>query len=323
MKLDTIYRDIYSRLALEGVEHNISYLDIIRSINDSIRQLRLDYVLNGMGQIFSTTETVYYTLKDMDYPFMGYFNLSNPLMRTGPISSTVLAANAWVTSKNIPNGPSDGQVGDLANKGDKLYKCVTDFTGINTYDKVFNVGRIRNYNTKNGLKYKKGDVVLDNNTRDYYRCVEDFTANTDISIENISEFEKLYWYEVGSSYKPVVYYPINELRQLKIFDRYDTSYGFTIVDDKVYISPHPSRFSITYIPEWEEVEDKDEELKIPDFIIPGVKSQTLANLGSKIGVDLQQNQRRPTIRQDQDDSAENEQRRQFELEQQQRQRQQQ
>lgn len=286
MKLKDLYTDIYSRLSLFDVGHGIYAQDIIKAINDAIRQQMIDYVNNDMGQAFAVEQQTYSVIESNEYPYAGYFTLSRPVLQTSPIENAILSAIVWRSSEEILDSPSSANIGDLAIKDNNLYKCIETFEDLNTYDRTFQAGNIRNYYRKNGLVYKEGDVVFDAETRDHYRCVEDFKANVDDDIENIPQFEKLYWYKIGSAQNPAVFYPMDRFREAKIFEDKVDSAVFSVRYDRVYVVPVVERVSLTYVPEWEEVVDMDKELKIPGFIIPSVKNDVLNILGAKLGGNL-------------------------------------
>jgi len=286
MKFNTLFRDVYSRISLFDNSLEIYALDVIRALNDAIKQQRLEYVNNGMGQAFAVNDDTYVVLDSMEYPFAGYFDLKRPLIKSAQIENAILTANVWVTDNELVDTPSSATIGDKVIKNGKLLKCVESFDNVNTFDRTFNNKHIRNYSRNNGLIYKPGDVVLDNESQSYYRCVDIFKANVNQPIEELPEFEKLYWFEFGSAYKTAVFYPMHSLQQLRVLEGSTSAYGFSVINDRVYVVPNTQRVNIIYVPEWEDVEDADADIEIPDFIVPNVKNQALNILGAKLGINL-------------------------------------
>ena len=286
MKFKDLYRDVYSRLSLFDTGHGIYAQDIIVALNDAITQHRLEYVNNNMGQAFAIEVSSYATIESQEFPFAGYFTLPRQVIKSSPPENAIIAAIVWDTTEEIPDNISSGEIWDVATKDGKQYYCIADFDNVNTFDRTFKAANIRNYKRNNGLIYKKGDVVLDHETEAYYRCVEDFHAVVDEPIDNLLQFEKLYWYERGSAYKPAIFFPLDQLRSMKMYENFSSTYAFTVIGNKVYTVPSPERVSITYVPEWEPITDIESDVDIPDFMIPIIKNSAINVLGAKLGMNL-------------------------------------
>lgn len=287
MTFGELYRDVYSRLALDGEDHDVYFDDISKTINDAVRELRVEYIKQGMGHEFATTETLNNFTESTDYPFVNSDILSNKIMEDLPIEYTVLSSTCYTTDNVIQNSSQTFNKGDIARKDGKLYECVSSFSNQNTFDLVFDPDDVRNYYRKNGLVYNIGDVVYDNETQNYFRVTTGFTNNIDEDGDNNSNLEQLFWKEIGTSYAYASHYPFKYLNTIRLFESVDFSEAFAILEDKVYATPNIDELILTYISKWTDIKDMDATLDLPDFMIPQVKDRALIRIGQKLNVKME------------------------------------
>lgn len=288
MTFGELYRDVYSRLALDGENHDVYFDDISKAINDAIREVRVQYIRQGMGHEFATTETLTSFSEDPDYPnFVRSDTLSNKIMEDLPIEYTVLSSTCYITSNAIENTIQTFSEGDIARKDGKMYECVESFSGVNTYDLTFDPQEVRNYYRSNGLVYDVGDVVYDIETDGYFKVNTGFTNNKDEDGDTNSNLDKLYWKEIGTAYAYASHYPHKYLNTIRLYESIDFSEAFSILEDKVYATRAIEELTLTYISKWNDVNDMDVTLDLPDFMIPAVKDQTLMVVGQKLNVKMQ------------------------------------
>lgn len=279
MTLDKLYRQINNKLGVVGDIDSLPFYhsDTVDAINRVIREVRGEFIKQGLGYEFTETETVTTTTEGSDYPFIGTATLSNTLLRSLPIELTVRQSIAWKTDNEIENTTQSFNKGDFAIKDGSLYRCVTSFSNVNTFDKTFEVKGIRNFYPGNGLTYKVGDVVCSGD--DFYECVTEYTNNTNTAIGSLSEFEQLYWSKQGGAYYQCTYLPFDALHESKLTESIGTYYPFSIKENTVYAGFTNRPFTITYIPEWEDVTDLDTELNLPETMYPVVEQRVLQSFG--------------------------------------------
>lgn len=281
--LESIYRDVNSRLSDLPVDtEKIVHLDVVKAINDSIRSLQLDYVKNGLADVFSVSEYVDLSDKDSNYPFLYSVTLSNNILSDTPLSFSVL--NALVTiADSIPDAPDTFSKGDRKIKDNVLYEAVVDGSGINAYDLTFEADNVRNYKKDNGLTYTSGDIVYNQPDDTFWRCDSSYTNDQSETISESGFFTQLYWKKVGEAYRQAQPIDFENLFQLKLFSGINSFYPFTIKDDTLYTT-HNLTYYITYVPEWQQVEDLSVEINLPDAAINQVKTMTLQKLAQKLQV---------------------------------------
>lgn len=285
MKLEELYRDIYSRSGLQGHDHSIYRDDIVKAINDAVRHLRIEYVRNGTASAFADTETLTSFEEDTDYPFLVSDELSSALLDEVPEHLSIIASTSYITDNEIEDTEQDFDEGVLAFKDNVLYKAVDDIEQLNTYERTFDTRKTRTYSSNNGLSYKKGEVVYDNQSKNYYRVTDDFVAKS-----GEEELEQLYWRKVGTANKYTTHYPFSGLRDLTIFQSLEEPQGFTIKEKKVYATPSIKKLSLSYVPRWSEVEQMEEDVNIPDFMVSQVKALVLQQITQTLGIDAEINQ---------------------------------
>lgn len=276
-QLETLYRDIYSRLDLEGEDHSVYQDDIIKAINDTIRESRIRYVQNGLGSYFTVTETLTSFERDSDYPFLVSDSLSQTLLDETPEYMSVVASTSYITDKEIEDLEQSFSKGDIAFKQNQLYEAIEDFTDINTFALTFDPRKVRPYSSNNGLKYKTNQVVFKKDTGEYFRVTSDFVARN-----GAEELEKMYWKKIGEANTYTSHYPFSELRNLTVFESLQEPQAFTVKGNTVYATPAIKRLTLSYVPRWTDVIDFDDDVDIPDFMIGQIKARAIHIITAKL-----------------------------------------
>lgn len=283
MILSRLYRDIVSALDVNGDQ--LRKLDVTNLINQTIADVRTQFIQEGLGKEFLYTETIWVTVKDIvEYPFLYKATLDKTLMRGLPIAWTVQQSLFYETEDELEDRSQSWSEGDLAFKNDKVYKALEDISSTNTYDLTFEVDNVKNYYNNNGLEFKTDDIVYNQSDETYWRCTSDYINNQGETIGGSGSFEQLLWRLVDDAYQQGSSVKFNELFQTQLFDFGDNHFPFTIKEDTFYTPVGNTPITLSYIPEWEYVEDFDTELTIPDLIVQPVRNRCIRLLGSKLGI---------------------------------------
>src|SRR5690554_5494261 len=224
--LGAIFRDINSVFSDYSVDQTKIYAkDTTNLINQLISQLRVDHVKNGLGYEFAVTETVYASIEDLEYPFLKYAELEQPLMRSLPIQWTVRQSVFQTTDNELLDEPQTWNAGDIVFKGRKTYKALVDVTNENTYNLTFAVEGVRNFRVNNGFKFKKGDIATDGDM--FIRFTEDYVNNQNEPIEQVPA-DPLVWREIDTTYQEGAQVPFDRLHELKLYKPIFQHYPFSI-----------------------------------------------------------------------------------------------
>jgi hypothetical protein len=298
MVLRDLYSDIISTLNFKDVNKSPYYYDVVKAINDAIRTQRIEYIQNGMGGDFYLTQTFYFSIKDQSFPFLNWSQLDNEIINDVPIELALINAFAYRTKNKLTNTVTSYNKGDIAIKDGKTYKCIESYSDLNTYSKIFRNREVKNYYKNNGLNYKAGDIIYDVELESYYKALYDYEAgntNAENSVVEVDDgqggtttesvFEKLYWREIGNAYYQASYYPFSKIHQMRLFEN-SGSYVYTINKNKIYVSPNINQFVLTYIPKWEQVDELDAEVDIPEYMVSSVKSAAVRKLAIKLQIQL-------------------------------------
>lgn len=283
MTLDSFFRDIYSQLNLDNSAHSIYAQDIIKALNDSIRNQRREYIEKGYGVEFSETEILYSLNENFEYPFLNSAYLSGNIMDSISIDRAILNVIGYETSNELSDELQTFSKGDIAIKGNSIYKCLTSFTDTNTYSLIIPKGEIvRDFYPGNGLAYHEGEYIHDIKNDKFYYVNSDYEANTDDEASTIAEFDEYFWIEQGRTYIHVAKYPFYAVSYLSVFDNMDSSEAVTIKKNELFATKGLKKVIITYIPEWKEVTEYDDTIDIPDFMIPKVKAESVNKMKIKL-----------------------------------------
>lgn len=283
MKYGKLHRDIIS--SLSAPEDRIRSLDVSNLINQTISDLRVQFIKNGQGNEFTYTETIWVEIEDLDHPYLFYGKLDHNLMRSLPIQWTVRQSVVWKAEDELEDTIQTWSEGDLAIKGDSAYEALDDISSTNTYDLTFEVDNPREY--ADGLKYKIDDIVYEDG---WWRATQDYTNDQGATISGSGAFEELKWRKIGQAYHEATYVPFQRMHELKLKDSIWGHYPISIREDKLYFIQPNTPVTVSYIPEWEYVEDFDADLDIPDSMVNTVKINVVQQLANKLGVksELQQ-----------------------------------
>lgn len=273
--LENLYRDVYSQLNVDGTDHEIYSEDIIKTINQVIKSVRANYVSQGLGGYFSTTETIYVFIEDYNYKFLKAGYLSNQIIRDIPVQIAVLSSNVKLTSNELLDETQSWSEGDVVEYEDELYEAVKDINTQNTFGKVFHSKKLRMYYPNNGIKYRKNEIVWNPDEDTYYKVTDNFIAK-----DGVEELEEVYWRHVGTANTPANVYPMHLLRGILQHD--NERQAFAIAHDKVYVNDSVEQLTITYIPEWEDVTVMEEEIRVPDQLQLEIVQRSVNKLLRKV-----------------------------------------
>lgn len=284
MTLGKLFREIISASGVP--EDRVRKLDITNLINQTISDLRVQFIRNGLGSEFTVDENITSTSKNTtDYPFLYEATLSNTLMRGLPISMTVQESMFWKTSDELEDSIQSWTKGDLAYKDGVAYEALEDISSENTYDLTFSVDNVKNYYNNNGLEFKEDDIVFNQSDGTYWRCTSDYTNDQGQAIGASGNFEQLFWRRVDDAYYQGSPVQFNSLFQTVLSDMIDNHYPFSIREDVFYTTVSNTPITLSYIPEWQYKEGFDEELNIPDMLVQPVRNRCIQLIGSKLGID--------------------------------------
>lgn len=281
INLGLLYRDIVS--SLSAPEGRIRSLDVSNLINQAISDLRIQYIKNGLGNEFTYTETVWVTIDDFDFPYLYYGNLDKNLLRSLPIQWTVRNSVVWKSEDELEDTTQTWSKGDIVIKDRKAYEAVADISSSNTYDLTFEVDNPREY--AEGLKFFTGDIVKEDGK--WWRATQDYTNDQSQTISASGAFEQVYWKLIGQAYHEATYVPFQRLHEAKLSDNIWEHYPISIREDRLYCTEPNVPITVSYIPEWEYLEDFDADLDIPDAMVNTVKINVVQQLANKLGVKSQ------------------------------------
>ena len=291
MILRPIYSDIISKINQSVQRDEILSTDIIRAINDAISVIRIDYVGRGLGQSFAITEQYYFSMRDMNYPFLHATELESTPMKTAPITNSIQNLMGFVTDDELQDASATYALGATTVKQDdtngvfRAYQCVKGFTSTNTFDLTFTKEQIRQYRSNNGLKYSTGDVIYDGTS--YWKLTADLTNNQAYTFVASGagagqiNATQVYWLDIGEAAINPVYIEFDRIQELRLMSR-NNFFGYTIKDNILYGTPNIQRFTISYVPEWTYVDDLDADVRITADMIPKIKQAALASLAIKL-----------------------------------------
>lgn len=291
MTLRPLYNDIHSQINQGGYQNEVLANDVLLALNDAISTARLEYVGRGLGQSFSVTEQQWFSIRDVNYPFLHATELESTPLKTAPITGSILNMTGFLSDKEILNQTQTFSIGDVAVKQDddtgvfRLYSCMKSFTAVNTYNLTFTKDKLRQWRSANGLKYLAGEVVFDGTS--YWKLNQTFTNDTAYTFSATPgsgqiDATQVYWMDSGEAVTNPTFFEFERINELRLLTR-SGFYGYTIKDNVLYGTPNIQRFTITYVPEWTTVTDLDAEIRITADMVPVIKQRALASLAIKLG----------------------------------------
>lgn len=285
MTLGSIYRDIISALG-PSVEDQVRKLDVTNLINQTIADLRVQFIRNGLGSEFIYTQKIDSTSKNStEFPFLYTATLDKNIMRGLPLSMTVQESLFWKASDELTDTVQSWTKGDLAYKDGVAYEALEDISSQNTYDLTFEADNVKNYYNNNGLEFFKGDIAYNQSDGTYWRCTSDYTNDQGQSISASGNFEQLFWRRVDDAYYQGSPVQFNSLFQTVLFDMIDNHYPFSIKEKTFYTTVANTPLTLSYVPEWEYVEGFDQQLSVPDMMAQPIRNRAIQLIASKLGVD--------------------------------------
>jgi len=286
---DVIYRDIVSKINQGSKDDELTRTDILTAINDAIAALRIDYVSAGLGSSFAITDSITAIARDATYPFLYVGTLTKELIKRVSISKGIINITAYYTNTELTNAELSFSVGTLAYKNTasefSLYRCVESFATTNTYNATFDKSRLRQWRSKNGLKYLAGDVIFDGSV--YWKLINDldnslpYTFTASAPSAGQIQATKMYWIYEGDATTNPVFFEFDRINELRLLNR-DGFRGYTVKDNKIYATSGLQKFNVTYVPEWTYVDDLTTPVRIPFELIEPIKQRALTTLSIKL-----------------------------------------
>jgi hypothetical protein len=286
MKLDEIYRDIYSRINNLQLEHPVFEMDIIKAINDACVSIRNEYLKVGRYQGFTVTEDVYFTVPDYYHPYLNSYTLNYAIAPELSAQEAVIAATAQLVNRNVPNIDVAVTLGKDYVKDGVIYTTVATSGAVNMTDLKFE-GRVKSYVEENGLKYTAGDIIKDVDGG-YWKIKQTF-VNIGITLGNATYFEEMFLQAKQTNFVTPVIQSFERLNNLKLIADMENQVGISINENKLYATKNAKRVVLEYVPEWVEVTNREEEIPVTRLIANQVKQETLRLLEHKVGKQLTDN----------------------------------
>jgi hypothetical protein len=261
MKFSRIYRAVVSLYPKELLDQFVLTKDILDAINESLANIRVEYVNRGMGQFFSTNETIQFQTDDT-YIQYNSVQLTKPLLPTSPINLAILNLFCANFSRNITNAVTvTATEGEIVAIGDSTYICVESHNSVNSVPRKFKSNKIKNYKPGNELTYQQGDVFKDDSG--YWLVNVQFISDGEEIVTEGVNFTKLYWRHLeDKQYYPGSFIEWKRLGEMILFPQPYPAY--TVVKDKVYTTRNIVSGQINYVPEWEYVSSLDEDVELPE-----------------------------------------------------------
>jgi len=282
-KVRDLYDQVVTRLQINLPESGVLQPDVIQAISDGVKHIRGQFIADGIVDPFTTTVYVDELTRDDTYLQFYSKELPSPVYKAAPIHSVVFSAFAPLTTYVIEDEPQTFSAGDFAVYDRKLYKAVSSFEDVNTYNKSFSYLQYREYRTKNRVKYFKNDVIYDSETKLYYRFLVDTVMTSSISEHiNTGDVEQVYWIEVGNAYKSVGFVSFDQL----LLHSAGNGAIFSISDDRVYVTKPINGLTLSYVPEFVEYRELDDDVIIPEVAVLPVITTAMRILTVPLGIQI-------------------------------------
>lgn len=278
---EQLYRDISQQYPLEVLEQRGLYFnDLLNIINDEYASTRIEMVKTGRGQPFLVTEDVYAVIPDISYPEFYYAELQEPLLSAVPVQQAVYSSLVWYVSDQIQNSLQSFTKGDKKSYNGGVYVAVNNVSAVNTFGLTFYGKKVRNYKAGNSLSYQIDDILYDTETRQYWKVTEAFTST---SADDLStKATRVYWKYLFGNYDTANHYDFFELTRNRMYVAIDGEHAFAIQDNKLYTPKQNKRFTISYVPEWDNVTDLATEVVMPSSMLYTIRRNIMMNLAKKV-----------------------------------------
>ncbi len=236
---------------------------VINWINESYIEVRDEFIRAGRLEQFAVSQQLMKFVTDRQIPYLKYAALREPVLQHADFDDLVVYAICR-SAKQLRDQQQTWEKGDTSWIGNDLFKAVSDINNLNTFGLTFQNCEVRNYYPNNGLRYKKGDVVIENGA--YYRAVEDTINDSDDLLNTRPEWEQVYW-----KYKGIGFID-PEIINFSIVDRKKSAIdtGATVMSfdrDRVYVSHKVVSAEVAYIPVHQWKRKNKDEFQIPDIAI--------------------------------------------------------
>jgi hypothetical protein len=280
MTIDKLFRDINSRLNARSEQDELFFAgDVLRAINDAVRELIVDAVKNKTAERLTINELVTPAI-DTDHPYMLSATLARPILSVPDIRMTVYNVHYRTTTFNIAteNAATSGQKGYLPGHP-TMVLAVNDYSG-GPQNVVFKPNEVRNFAPNDGGFYKQGSVIAYQGK--YYQVISDF--DSDGAEPPSANFTELFWIDTTI---PVLIRPmVHEFHRMGSiagdFDRIISCMdNVAFRNDKVYTTMGIKQLFVEYVPEWVDVTDPTDTVEVPAEWEGEIKRRALDSLRNK------------------------------------------
>jgi hypothetical protein len=270
MKLEQFVRNIVNRLTTMGVnDSEIFAQDIIDELNNVAPTIRLQDVQNGNVEFYTIKREHTTGIDSFDNPTLLETELSPSPIRELETAQKIIRAHAYTTPNKLKRIDSF-QMGEYARDGEKLLRCVSTFTNNETKGATFNQKEVKHLHSR---PYVDGEVVYDNATDTYFRTTDSVYDGQTIP----TEWEILYWAEVGSSGIEPNYLSFEDLRASQLIPN-----AFCVHNSTLYTTSDIGEIVIWYVPEWEDVTSPNVEIDLSTKAMSQVRQVVTQTLQQKL-----------------------------------------
>ena len=228
--------------------------DIVDEINLIAPVVRLSDIKGGNDERYAIEKSFVFSTDSHLNPNIKQANITPAPENSLDPPKAIIRSVAYTTNNQIKNTTQTFDEGDYARIDSKLYIAVTAFNDLNTKDKTFKSEDIQFFVPNK--TYKVGDVVYDIENHVYYRVINEFISDPEISA-HLDDLDQLFWMFVGTAYVEPYYTKFRELRVSQV-----NPFTFTFLGNKIYVSKDIFTLHLWYIPEWVELTEPDEKLNL-------------------------------------------------------------
>lgn len=274
MILKELVQKISSDLTSQGIEDSeIFASEIVDLINQNAEQFRLVDVKGENNISFYTIEKKFnFTRASLSFPDLYETTISPQPIQELDTEDSVVSSIVYLVKDKLMDKLQTFVKGDFVRKGNHLYECIETFENLNTYNKTFEGQDVIHY--RSGMDINKDDVLFSPVTGSYYHATSALKPQSKNPEDEVG-LDKLYWVKRGMSYMYGLFVPFDELRTSKL-----TRPAYSIFKGKVYTNKK-TQINLFYVPDYERIEEPDDELDLPNEVIIKVRKTVVQELARK------------------------------------------
>lgn len=276
MTLEQIVQRIVTDLTSQGVDDSeIFASEIVDLVNQMSEQVRLNDIKAGKNlSNYSVQNEFTFTQKSQLYPGLYETSINPPVLKAVSTNDAIIASVAFLTTNTIKNSSSSAKEGDIALKGESVYKCVQTFSGVNTYNSTFEAGAVTKHYMP-GKTLQLGDYVINPKTNKVYQATATITPTEPDPDDNI-DLDLLYWQKLGPGFVNGSLVDFQSISTMPFATGAFSVYGGKLYSNKV------GRISLAYIPEYTLLSNPNDVLTLPNESILQVREAVVQKLARKI-----------------------------------------